>query len=210
MNKRIVLGLLAAIAAQSLLGYLFSLSPISTILQMASVSFLGAVIGSFVANYVPRHLEMLLLIAANGDDVRIVKQDIRGHQHGIGEKSEIRRDAFGSLVFVAVRALEQAHRRQRSNEPIQFADFREITLTPKNGFFRVESAGEPVERDVLREAAARGRVGHGRQRMIVRDKIETLAAILQLDGRAHRAKVVANVQRARRRDTGENAHGKVV
>ena len=50
MNKRIVLGLLAAIAAQSLLGYLFSLSPISTILQMASVSFLGAVIGSFVAN----------------------------------------------------------------------------------------------------------------------------------------------------------------
>ena len=50
MNRRIVLGLLAAIAAQTLLGYLFSLSPISTILQMASVSFLGAVIGSFVAN----------------------------------------------------------------------------------------------------------------------------------------------------------------
>ena len=50
MNRRIVLGLLAAIAAQTLLGYLFSLSPVSTILQMASVSFLGAVIGSYVAN----------------------------------------------------------------------------------------------------------------------------------------------------------------
>ncbi len=50
MNKRLVLGLLAAIVAQILFGYLFSLLPISTLIQMASVSFLGAVIGSYIAN----------------------------------------------------------------------------------------------------------------------------------------------------------------
>ena len=50
MNRQIVLGLLAAIIAQIFFGYLFSLFPFSTLIQMASVSFLAAVIGSYVAN----------------------------------------------------------------------------------------------------------------------------------------------------------------
>ena len=50
MNKRLVFGLLAAIVTQILFGYIFSLLPISNVLQMACVSFLGAVIGSYVAN----------------------------------------------------------------------------------------------------------------------------------------------------------------
>ena len=50
MNRRLFLGLAAAIASQACIGYLLSFSPLIIIWQMAISSFLGAVIGSFVAN----------------------------------------------------------------------------------------------------------------------------------------------------------------
>ena len=49
MHKRIVFGLIAAILAQILFSYLFSLLPVNALIQLTSVSFLGAAIGSYVA-----------------------------------------------------------------------------------------------------------------------------------------------------------------
>ncbi len=49
MNRRIGLGLLAAIIAQVVFGYIFSLFPINMIVQMATASFISAFIGSYVA-----------------------------------------------------------------------------------------------------------------------------------------------------------------
>ena len=42
--------------------------------------------------------------------------------------------------------------------------------------------------------------------MVVRDEIERLALLLQLDGRQHRPEIIAQMQRAARLDAGENPH----
>ena len=49
MNKRIIFGLLAAIAIQTTLGYFFSLSLLSTTIQSALACFIGAAMGTYVA-----------------------------------------------------------------------------------------------------------------------------------------------------------------
>ena len=61
---------------------------------------------------------------------------------------------------------------------------------------------------VKREAAQLGRVAHARQRMIVGNKIIGVVVRLQVDKLLERAKIVTNMQSARRLNSRQDSHGR--
>ena len=65
-----------------------------------------------------------------------------------------------------------------------------------------------IERDIERVFAARGGVGDAGERVIIGDEIIRLTLFLQLDGRAHHAEIIADMQRAGRLNARENSHGR--
>jgi hypothetical protein len=152
---------------------------------------------------------VLLLIFSDRDDVGVVKENVGGHEHRISTEAEVGRDTLGSLVLVAVRPLQQPHRGERTDEPREFTHFGYVTLPPENGFRRIKTARQPVESDALGEGAALLRVGNHRHRMIIGNKVVSVATGLELNGGAHRAEIVADMKGAGRRDAGEDAgHGR--
>ena len=161
---------------------------------------------------VARDFEVLLLVLAHRHDVRVEEQDVRGHQHRIGEQAVIDR-AFVAirqlrdLVLVAVTTPQQAHWRDRRKHPRELGDFSHVGLPPKNAAGGIEAAREEIQRDIERELPALRGVRERRHRVVVRDEIERLALLLELDGGQHRPEVVAQMQRARGLDAGQNSHG---
>ena len=147
------------------------------------------------------HLDVLFLVAADRHDVRVVNQNVRRHQHRVGEQPVIRREPLGQFILVAVATLEQPHRRERRQQPSQLAHLRHIALAEEHRLGRVEPAREKIQRNVECVFTPFAGVEHRRHRVIVRDKIIRLALLLQLDRRMHHAEVVANMQRPRRLDS---------
>ena len=124
------------------------------------------------------HLEVLLLILADGDFVRVVGEDVRRHEHGVREEPRVRRDAFRDFVLVGVRVLEHRHRRDRHEQPHELGHLGDVALAEERDVRvrRIEAEGEVVEGDVARELAELVRVAHGRQRVQVGDEDEALVA----------------------------------
>ncbi len=159
---------------------------------------------------VARHLEVLLLIASDGDLVRVVDEDVGGHEHRVREEACIGREPFRDLVLVGRRALEEPHRRDGEENPEELGDLGNVGLA-KERHVRVrwiEAEREVVERDVARQLAELVGVTHGGQRVEVRDEDEALVARrLKLEKLRNRAEVIAEVDLARGLDAGKNTHG---
>ena len=94
---------------------------------------------------------------------------------------------------MAVGPLQQTHRRQRAQDPRKLAHLRDVALPPEYAFFRIQTAGEPVESDLERVAPAFGRIENRRHRMIVGDKKEAFAVLLGFDRGSHRTEIVSDV-----------------
>ena len=119
-------------------------------------------------------LDMLDLVFADGYDIGIEKQDIRRHEHGVGEETVVGADPFGDFVLVAVGTFQQAHGRKGGERPVEFQYFVDVALYPEGRFFRIDAQGEKVRGGLhrqFREAFAVGQSGHG---MVVGDKGENL------------------------------------
>ena len=144
---------------------------------------------------VARDLHMLLLVAPDGHDIRIINQNIGRHQHRIRQQAVIRRKAARDFVLVTVAPFQQAHRRDGGENPGKLRHLRHIGLPEQKRPFRVQTAGQKIQRHVPRVAPPLLRVEERRHRMIIGDEIKGLALLLQLDGRLHHAKVVSQVQR---------------
>ena len=146
--------------------------------------------------------DVLLLVAADRDEVGIVNQDIGRHEDRVGEDAVVWGKAAGQFFLVTVASFEQAHRGDGGEHPGQFCDGGHVGLAEQEGRGGVQSAGQEIERNVQSVLAALGGVeerGHG---MVVGDEIEGLALFLQFDGGFHHAKVIAQVERARRLNAG--------
>ena len=88
-------------------------------LAVEVVEFLGEITGN---------LEVLFLILPHRHTLRVVKQDVGSHEHGIRKEAVGRLDTFGKLVLVAVASLDESHRSQRREYPHQFDHLRHIGL----------------------------------------------------------------------------------
>ena len=90
---------------------------------------------------------MLLLVAADGDKVGLVEQDIRGHERGIGEQAgvDIIR-IFGRLILELRHAGKLAEHGVAVEHPAELRVRGDVALDEKSVLFRVKTAG-----NVLRE-----------------------------------------------------------
>ena len=79
-------------------------------------------------------------------------QDVGRQEHRVGEQPVIGLHALRDLVLVGVRALEQAHRRDRREQPRELARLGHVGLAEQHRALRVEPAREVVERDLAHEA----------------------------------------------------------
>ena len=160
-----------------------------------------------LAGEITGHFKVLFLVFTNGNQLGVIKQDIGGHQGGVGKEGVVGAQPFSDLVLVGVGPLEQPHRTHCRENPRQFVDFGHIGLAENGGLGWVEPASKQVDGKVLDVAAQRFCITHTGHRMIVSDEVKRLALVLQLDGWQHGAKVVANVKFAAGLNAGKNTHG---
>ena len=106
---------------------------------------------------------MLLLVTADGDIVRLIEQDVRRHQGGVGEQAAVDvLGVFGALVLELRHARELAEHGVAVEHPAKLGVRRHMALDEECVLFRVEAAGN-VLRELLDGAAAQvgGVLPHG-------------------------------------------------
>lgn len=153
-------------------------------------------------------LDVLHLIEPDRHHIAVVDQDVGGHQDGIGEQAGIGGESLGDLVLVGVTLLQQAHLRDRHQQPRQLGDFGHVRLAEQRRPLRIESQSQQVNRRILRKPAQRLRIANGRQGVQIGDEVERLIVVLQVDVLLDRTEVIAPVESTCGLDTGENTHGR--
>ena len=148
---------------------------------------------------------MLLLVRADGNEVRLVQQDVRGHQDRIGEEAGV--DVvrvLGGLVLELRHAVQFAHVGETVQDPGQFGMGADMALAVEDGLFRIDTAGQ-VQRCQLQAAAAEIRriLAHG-DGVLVHDAVDAVILVLQGGEAAQRADIVAQGQDAAGLDSGKN------
>ena len=163
---------------------------------------------------IPRHFDVLDLIAADRHLVRAEQQNVGGHQHRIHEQSG--RDAgigiiaFGGVFIdsglVGMRAVEQPLAGHAGQQPGQFRNFGNIGLPVKPDLIRIQSAGQPGRGDFQRGLLDARRILHFDQRMVIGEEIETFHTGLPTGGnsRADGTGVIAQMRRTGGGDAGQD------
>mmetsp|Transcript_50157 Transcript_50157/g.132002 ORF Transcript_50157/g.132002 Transcript_50157/m.132002 type:complete len:478 (+) Transcript_50157:177-1610(+) len=164
------------------------------------------------ARNVTRELEVLPLVLAHGDELRLVEQDVRRHQHRVAKQAHANRLAVARARFLLRlllleldHALQPAHRRRAVEQPRQLRVRRHVRLHKHLGALRINSARE-IQRGgavrVLRELL--GRVRRGDRVQVDHAEI-VVVLLLILDPLPNRTQIVAQVQHAGRLHAREHA-----
>ena len=159
------------------------------------------------AGHVPGHLQVLQLVFADRNKIRIVQQNIRGHQHGVGEQTTVH--VFQSIGFV----LETVGERQALvgeeavEVPSQFRYLRHIALAVEDRSFRIQPKGEPGGGYRIGVFPQRCPVFDLRQRVQIGDEQERLVFRLvgEVNGGPNGAEQVAQMRGACALNAGEDA-----
>jgi len=160
---------------------------------------------------------VLYLVAPHRYVLRVKQQNVGRHQDGIGKKPH--GDAIvgiHTLVrvlihdgFVGVRAIHQALGGHAVQHPAQLRDFGNVGLAVERDHVRVQSGGKPRGGNLQARTGDALRIIAFNQRMVVRQKVQCVhvGAAAGENGRPNGPGVIAQMWRARRRDTGEYACG---
>ena len=105
---------------------------------------------------IPRHLNMLNLVAPDRHLVRIKNQNISSHQYGVGKQTHsdpkvgVLAGFFIGLHsgFVGVSPVHQTFCCRASQHPTQLGDLGDIGLAVEVGIFRIETERQPSCRDL--------------------------------------------------------------
>jgi hypothetical protein len=146
---------------------------------------------------VARHLDVLLLVLADGNQVGVVNHDVGRLEHWVAEQAGVGRKALRDLVLVGVAALEQAHRRERREDPGQLGHLGQVALAVEDRPLRVQAEGQVVEHQRPHHVAAQLGVADGGHGVVVGDEDGGRVVLLERDVLARGPEVVADVQPAR-------------
>ncbi len=153
---------------------------------------------------------MLLLILADRDKIRLIEQDVRRHQHRVGEQA--RRDVVSMLLRLHLElrhAAQLAELRVAAEHPRKLRMCRHVRLDEHDVLLRVEAAGD-ILRQLLQAAAAEiGRDLPDRDRVHVDDAVDAVILVLQRDPVFDRAHIRPKRQIAARLNAGKNAFFRV-
>ena len=120
---------------------------------------------------------MLHLVLADRHQVRVVDQDVGGHEHGIGEQPRVGGQPAGLLVLVGVAPLQQAHRRAGQQQPAQLADLGHVGLHEQRRPIGIEPQGQQVDGGVERVLPQLPAVADGGQGVQVGDEVEGVVGL---------------------------------
>ena len=109
-------------------------------------------------------------------------------------------ESLAELVLVTVAPFQQTHRRERAQHPGQLRDLGHVRLAEKRGLFRVEPAGQKIQRHLEGVFSPLFRVEERSHRVVIGDEIVGFPALLPFDGRLHHAEIIAQMQSAGRLD----------
>ena len=99
---------------------------------------------------------MLLLVLPHGDEVRLVEQDVRGHEAGVGEEAAVDVvGVLGGLVLELGHAGELAEHGVAVEDPAQLRVLVDMGLDKQGAFLRIQAAGN-ILGQLLQGAAAQG------------------------------------------------------
>ena len=153
---------------------------------------------------------MLLLILADRDKIGLIDQNVRRHQHRIGE--ETRGDVVGVLLRFH---LELRHAAQlaelcvAAEHPGKLCVGGHVRLDEHDVLLRIESAGN-ILRQLLEAAATKvGRNLPDRDCVHIDDAVDAVIFVLKGDPVFDRAHIGAKRQIAARLNTGKNAFFRV-
>ena len=145
--------------------------------------------------YVARKLEMLLLILADWHEIRLIKQNIRRHERGIREKTEI--DVFGRFLalFLELRHTARfAELRVAIEHPGKLRVLRNVRLHEQNALFGIESDCEKERDEIVSATAQILRDVVHRDCVHIRHGVNTPVLVLQSYHIFQRADVVSELQ----------------
>lgn len=149
---------------------------------------------------------MLFLVLSYRDNIRIVNEDVGGHQDGVRKQTMGSDETARDLVFVGVAAFEQTHGRDSAENPGEFGVLRNITLPKENAFFGIEATGEKVDGEVSDMTSKQLAILNGCQGMIIGDEVVGVALVLQAQGRVHHTKIIADVESPAGLEAGKDTH----
>ena len=138
---------------------------------------------------------MLALVLAHGHELRTVEQDVRGHEHRVGEQSGggAVRAPLGGLVLELRHAGGLTEAGQTGEHPREFGMLGDVGLHEQGGLLRVDPEGEELGGTADGAGTQFLRIlvdGDGVQ---IRDEVERLELVLQVDPLLQRTQVVAQV-----------------
>ena len=153
-----------------------------------------------------RQLQVRGLVPADGDERRLVDDDVGRLQDGVGQQAVVDVVGLAALLLLVGRGpLEPADRRDGHQQPRQFGVLGPVALDEQRAALGVEPEGEQRGRHLPGPTAQqRGVVGAG-QRVVVDDAVDRLVLVLEAHVVADRAQVVAEVDDPGRLDPGEDA-----
>ena len=156
---------------------------------------------------IARHLDMLFLVAANRHDIRLFTPGCPPPSApGRRTSAWLAAMPLANLVLVGMAALQQPHRRHVDSSQVSSVTSGHIALPVKSRAFRIQPAGQKIQRHIHGRLAQHFGIATLCQGMVVRDEQKRLALLLELQGRLHHAEVVADVQFTRWLYTRKNSH----
>ena len=161
--------------------------------------------------HIARHLQVLLLVLAHGHMVRIVQQDVRGHEHRVAEEPSVHILEPVGLVLEAVCQRQARIGEEAAEVPAELRGLGHVALPVEHGAGGVQSTGQPRCGHAMGVRPQHGRVLDLGQGMQVGDEQEGLVAgvVAERDRGADGAQHVAQVGRAGALYAGEDAgHGR--
>ena len=151
------------------------------------------------------NLQMLLLVLAHRHILRAVDEDVRSHQHRIGQKTGV--DIVGlqtHLVLERSSALHLALVCQHVQQNIKLRHLRHVTLHVEGALLGVETCSQVFRKNDADRVMEVRRMRVGCQRMKVCNKEIALVCFLNLDEVSQRPEVVAKMEMAGRAYAAEN------
>ena len=153
----------------------------------------------------PHELQVLPLVLAHGDEVRVVEEHVGGLQHGVVEEARARRldPALAGLVLELRHARELPKARHAVQQPAQLRVPADPALAEDHAFFGVEARGQVDGSDLPDLLPEHLRVLRNRDRVQVHDAEVVLVLVLHGDPVLERPHVVAQVQVTARLNAAE-------
>ena len=148
---------------------------------------------------------MLLLVLSHRDHIRLIEQDVRCHQAGIGEEAAVDvLRVFRGLVLELGHAAELAEHGVAVEDPAQLRVLVDVGLDKEGVLLRVQAAGDILGQLLQRPAAQGGGVMAHRNGVEIRHKVVAVELLCPGPPVPYRPQVGAQCQITAGLDTGEH------